>query len=46
MLRTSISRSNFSIVNRLILMNQNSIILDENKEDVISKLHQANLKNS
>lgn len=39
-------QSNFSIVNRLILMNQNSIILDGNKEDVISKLHQANLKNS
>jgi ATP-binding cassette subfamily C protein LapB len=39
-------QSNFTIVNRLILMNQNSIILDGNKEDVISKLNQANFKNS
>lgn len=35
----------FSIVNRLIVMSQNTIVLDGNKEDVIIKLSQANIRN-
>ena len=38
-------QSNFSVVNRLIVMSQNSIVLDGSKEDVIAKLNQANNKN-
>ena len=34
----------FSVVNRLLVMSQNSVILDGSKEDVIAKLSQANIK--
>lgn len=34
-------QSSFSIVDRLIVMNQNSVILDGNKEEVIAKLRGA-----
>lgn len=38
-------QSSFAIVNRMIVMNQNSIVLDGEKEEVIAKLNQQTIKN-